>query len=53
MKEHLAKKQKEVDGRIDLAFEQAGFECPQIHEKNRRLIFENPEILKKILSYSN
>ena len=24
-------------------FEQAGFECPQIHEKNRRLIFENPE----------
>ena len=27
-------------------FEQAGFECPQIHEKNRRLIFENTE--KKI-----
>ena len=24
-------------------FEKAGFECPQIHEKNRRLIFENPE----------
>ena len=24
-------------------FEQAGFECPQIHEKNRRLIFENSE----------
>ena len=24
-------------------FEQSGFECPQIHEKNRRLIFENPE----------
>lgn len=24
-------------------FEQAGFECPQIHEKNRRLIFENAE----------
>lgn len=27
-------------------FEEAGFECPQIHEKNRRLIFENTE--KKI-----
>ena len=24
-------------------FEKAGFECPQIHEKNRRLIFENAE----------
>ena len=24
-------------------FEQSGFECPQIYEKNRRLIFENPE----------
>ncbi len=24
-------------------FEKSGFECPQIHEKNRRLIFENPE----------
>ncbi len=24
-------------------FEAAGFECPQIHEKNRRLIFENTE----------
>ncbi len=24
-------------------FESAGFECPQIHEKNRRLIFENAE----------
>lgn len=24
-------------------FEQAGFECPDIHEKNRRLIFENAE----------
>ncbi len=27
-------------------FEKSGFECPQIHEKNRRLIFENHE--KKI-----
>ncbi len=27
-------------------FEKSGFECPQIHEKNRRLIFENTE--KKI-----
>ncbi len=27
-------------------FERSGFECPQIHEKNRRLIFENAE--KKI-----
>ncbi len=27
-------------------FEKSGFECPQIHEKNRRLIFENAE--KKI-----
>ena len=24
-------------------FEKSGFECPQIHEKNRRLIFENAE----------
>lgn len=24
-------------------FEKAGFECPQIHEKNRRLIFENAD----------
>ena len=24
-------------------FEQAGFECPSIHEENRKLIFENPE----------
>ncbi len=24
-------------------FEKSGFECPQIHEKNRRLIFENSE----------
>ncbi len=24
-------------------FEQAGFECPSIHENNRKLIFENPE----------
>ena len=24
-------------------FEKAGFECPSIKEKNRRLIFENPE----------
>ncbi len=24
-------------------FEKSGFECPQIYEKNRRLIFENPE----------
>ena len=24
-------------------FESAGFECPQIYEKGRRLIFENPE----------
>ncbi len=24
-------------------FEDSGFECPQIHEKNRRLIFENSE----------
>ncbi len=24
-------------------FERAGFECPSIHETNRKLIFENPE----------
>lgn len=24
-------------------FEKAGFECPSIHENNRKLIFENPE----------
>ena len=24
-------------------FEKAGYECPSIHEENRRLIFENPE----------
>ncbi len=24
-------------------FEQAGYECPAIHEENRKLIFENPE----------
>ena len=24
-------------------FEAAGFECPSIREKNRKLIFENPE----------
>ena len=24
-------------------FEQAGFECPAIKEKNRKLVFENPE----------
>ncbi|MBQ9976862.1 MAG: ATP phosphoribosyltransferase [Clostridia bacterium] len=24
-------------------FERAGFECPAIHENNRKLIFENPE----------
>ena len=24
-------------------FEQAGFECPAIREKNRKLVFENPE----------
>ena len=24
-------------------FEEAGFECPAIHEKNRKLVFENPE----------
>ena len=24
-------------------FEQAGYECPSIHEENRKLIFENPE----------
>lgn len=24
-------------------FEKAGYECPAIHEENRRLIFENPE----------
>ena len=24
-------------------FEKAGYDCSQIHEKNRRLIFENPE----------
>ena len=24
-------------------FEQAGFECPSIREKNRKLVFENPE----------
>ena len=24
-------------------FEDAGFGCPAIHEKNRKLIFENPE----------
>ena len=24
-------------------FEEAGFECPAIHENNRKLIFENPE----------
>ena len=24
-------------------FEKAGFECPAIHENNRKLIFENPE----------
>lgn len=24
-------------------FEQAGFECPAIHEESRKLIFENPE----------
>lgn len=24
-------------------FEQAGFECPSIHENNRKLTFENPE----------
>lgn len=24
-------------------FEKAGFECPSIHETNRKLIFENPE----------
>ena len=24
-------------------FEAAGFECPAIHENNRKLIFENPE----------
>ena len=25
-------------------FEQAGFECPSIKEKNRKLVFENPGI---------
>lgn len=25
-------------------FERAGFECPSIREKNRKLIFENPEV---------
>ena len=25
-------------------FEKAGFECPSIHEPNRKLIFENPEV---------
>ncbi len=25
-------------------FEQAGFECPSIHDKNRKLIFENEQI---------
>ena len=25
-------------------FEKAGFECPAIREKNRKLIFENPEV---------
>ena len=25
-------------------FEAAGYECPSIHEENRKLIFENPEI---------
>lgn len=25
-------------------FEKAGFECPSIHEENRKLIFENPEL---------
>ncbi len=25
-------------------FEQAGFECPSIHEENRKLIFENAEV---------
>ncbi len=24
-------------------FEQAGYECPSIHEQNRKLIFENPD----------
>ena len=24
-------------------FEKAGYECPAIHEENRKLIFENPE----------
>jgi ATP phosphoribosyltransferase regulatory subunit len=24
-------------------FEKAGFECPQIHEESRKLVFENPE----------
>ena len=24
-------------------FEKAGFECPSIKEKNRKLVFENPE----------
>ena len=25
-------------------FEKAGFECPSIHENNRKLIFENPQV---------
>ena len=24
-------------------FEKSGYECPAIHEKNRKLLFENPE----------
>ena len=29
--------------RVYAMFEKAGFECPAIHENNRKLIFENPE----------
>lgn len=29
--------------RVLKMFEKAGFECPAIHETNRKLIFENPE----------
>ncbi|MBQ8752082.1 MAG: ATP phosphoribosyltransferase, partial [Clostridia bacterium] len=25
-------------------FEKAGYDCPAIHENNRKLIFENPQV---------
>lgn len=29
--------------KVYVMFEKAGFDCPSIHENNRKLIFENPE----------